>query len=405
LKLLSFGGRTVILIAFLQIVLLYAAIKNFVAIAIPEKKRHFVLILLLVNPIFGFTAMTVSHDSTLVIGVFLLIISQNKENRIILTLNWAIQKRTVLEILGYAFLSTNYSGWLIIIGHVVLRFRRTRIGGTLQVIRLLTIATTFTALPVIFFSGNTNNYGLEGPSLPFLADIKCVTQYHDSEIGASTWKYLETLGSREYWLSNTDCSTIDETIHLARKYGAGVPKLNRQFIKEYYKIVSLNPRVVLFAHLKRSAEVIPPPFVMANWNNSSSAEKAAIDDGFFYWAGNWHGVVHLSVDEKSVQNELNNLKILSVFAKSLGLLMNSASWFFGWGGIWLLFPALYYFIERKEQGVIWKEVLFYLGILHLFIFIMGPAPVPRYSLTTLFFGYISFNAILLRLMAPLNRKK
>jgi hypothetical protein len=101
------------------------------------------------------------------------------------------------------------------------------------------------------------------------------------------------------------------------------------------------------------------------------------------------GLLHTSIDEKSVEISVPLFKPLEVIAQSLTLLINQASWFWSWGGMWL-WPITFFVLTRIN-----KRNLLHLSIallptisLHLSLFLIGPSSLGRYVMSTILQGVI-----------------
>jgi hypothetical protein len=112
-------------------------------------------------------------------------------------------------------------------------------------------------------------------------------------------------------------------------------------------------------------------------------------------------VLHPSIDYLPLKLDINFLKPLESIALLGSFLVNQASWFWGWGGLWL-WPILIYFLFRlKERN---PSVLIHLTypvlITHAVIIAVGPIPAPRYVMSTILIG----NVILFFLLSELFAK-
>jgi hypothetical protein len=98
-------------------------------------------------------------------------------------------------------------------------------------------------------------------------------------------------------------------------------------------------------------------------------------------------VVHPSVDEESVNITIPILDYLEFPAQLLGFLTNQASWFWGWGGLWIIcFLAFVHsrfsFLGFPKLKFIYAQVFSF----HLLLFALMPDPTPRYVLPSLLLG-------------------
>jgi hypothetical protein len=101
-------------------------------------------------------------------------------------------------------------------------------------------------------------------------------------------------------------------------------------------------------------------------------------------------VLHPSIDEKSVDITIPIVEYLEFIPQLLGFLVNQASWFWGWGGLWILF--LLYLLHTRFQTIrIRNRILLFspLGLFHFLLFILMPDPTPRYVLPTILLGNLA----------------
>jgi hypothetical protein len=111
-------------------------------------------------------------------------------------------------------------------------------------------------------------------------------------------------------------------------------------------------------------------------------------------------VLHPSIDEPSVAFKVPALKVLEIPAQGLVFIVNQASWFWGWGGLWLWPFIIYSLIYLKRQFK--KSILPILSstlLLHALLLILG-APLPRYVMATILIG----NYLLLKMITDLYLK-
>lgn len=116
-------------------------------------------------------------------------------------------------------------------------------------------------------------------------------------------------------------------------------------------------------------------------------------------------MLHPSIDEPSVDLDLTILKPLQLVAQALTFTVNQASWFWGWGGLWL-WPLIHFFLSRiKVQSEIARlKALSPLFLLHFLLVVVGPAPLPRYVMAAVIMGVSTSIIVLLGWLESLSRK-
>jgi hypothetical protein len=112
-------------------------------------------------------------------------------------------------------------------------------------------------------------------------------------------------------------------------------------------------------------------------------------------------VLHPSIDLPSLKLDVNFLKPLESFALLGTFIVNQASWFWGWGGLWLWPIFIYLLFRLKERNALSLISLTYpILITHAVLIAVGPIPAPRYVMSTILVG----NIILLFLLSELFSK-
>jgi len=203
------------------------------------------------------------------------------------------------------------------------------------------------------------------------------------------WEWLETIAPRSQWIIPISCSSMDHAIDLL---GAGsnfrVPS-TLEFIKNYGLISKQNPAIVLMSHINKSRVALPPPFfpIPENQVNLNPNIPIGLETNVALQSG--PEVLHPSIDEPSMRQGQSPLFFFERMVQIPTFLINQASWFWGWGGLWL-WPIAYFSIKKMFTGS--KFRLFIANwptlSLHLFLFFLSPGSLPRYVMSTLFCGII-----------------
>ena len=390
----SLGGRSIAITSGLGLLTLFFSLYLFVnsILFLSKIYRKRLFRFLLLNPLIGYSGMTVSHDVTLVSGI-LIILATELEFRYRSNYQYerSVLARWIMLIFAYILLSTNYIGWIFALLHLALLVKRRFLSKVIS----LSLIFAFVAIFLNFGLASNLGYKFDGPALPFFADLKCITSYKDAELTSKDKDFLLSLAVVDFWQERVDCSTIDNTIQAANKYRVQVPNLNLNFLRGYFEIATKNPRITWFSHSQKALQALPPPLSTFAWNQNLDLKLRAERDGFFYWEYNAIEVVHLSVDEISVQVKLPEVwQRFQDFVLFGGLMINAGSWFWGWGGLWLLLFFVFGCIKYKfEMGKLALLCAVWLFPLHAFLFLMGPSPVPRYTLITLILGQVFFSML------------
>jgi hypothetical protein len=220
----------------------------------------------------------------------------------------------------------------------------------------------------------------------FLADLKCVTQHPEAEITEFAWVQFEKIAPKEKWLMPLTCSSTDAQI-----YTLGVEdkelSFSKDFLKAYLSTVSKNPAIVMQAHLQRSLGALPPPFFQGPENQVDRNIQNPVGLGTNTALQLGPELLHPSIDEPSVAHKIPILKPLEVIAQAPTFLINQASWFWGWGGLWLYPILIYYLYFLKIRRIrVLLLTLFPTILLHGSYVVVGPGPLGRYYLSTIIAG-------------------
>jgi hypothetical protein len=222
--------------------------------------------------------------------------------------------------------------------------------------------------------------------MPAVADLKCVTQHPEANISKSEWNFLATINPIENWKEPATCSSMDEA--LIPLSDSNIELVDRwEFLKYYLSIASKNPAIVIQAHLQRSSEALPPPFFQGPENQVDQDVRNPIGLNTNTALQLGPEVLHPSIDDPTLKIDLGPFIYVQNLLLFFSFLINQASWFLGWGGLWLrptiLIPIVYFRITRfKDLLVVSYPIL----TNHLFLTVFGPIPAPRYVMSTVLIG-------------------
>jgi ABC-type microcin C transport system permease subunit YejB len=87
-----------------------------------------------------------------------------------------------------------------------------------------------------------------------------------------------------------------------------------------------------------------------------------------------------------VNKKIKWLAPLEGFAQAEIFIVNQASWFWGWGGLWLWPFLLFLVISLKSVGIFKRiTVVANIAVLHGLLLILS-SPLPRYVIATILLG-------------------
>ena len=380
IQILTFDGR-LIFIASLVFLFLYATTLYYFVRAIPvsEKIQNWVLCVFSLTPFYGVYGVSINHDLTFTCGFLILLriwLIRKDENK---THN---VNTIVLELFGLLLLATHASGYPIILAHFILRF-------------LIDRKTNIMVLVTFILLLSASNFGVEADKAPaqvrlFLAEIKCIVQDEDSSVSSAEWNYLDLISKKDYWQTTVACDDIDKSILVLGeiKYN----EINQaQLIKNFLTIAAKNPQTYAMSRIAKSSPVLPPVFFSAPPNAINTDFGKAIGYNSAQDLAVSAGVFHPSVDEPSVDFDISQLKPLWAVAEGVILVINQASWFWGWGGLWTLpFIVLALILKSNYTRLTRVSItLLYLSN-NLFLVLFMPAPSPRYAMHQIVLGLLSF---------------
>jgi len=396
-KIFSFGGKTLVLLSALQIMLLSFAYYRLIKILIQNSRVvKIVTISMFANPIFGNTAINISHDAYLVVGIFLVIELNIFLSKLKTELN---SNRSsiwyVLTAIGFISLTFSQLGRIILLCEILYLIYKRILN------RNIVLGIVISAVVSIATYMNTDHFDKSSVLLPLVFDVKCISQHPEAEISTSQWKELEQLAPKNEWVIATSCKLGDAQVAVMPSLRLDINKFD--FIKTYLEIVRQNPAIFLMAHFQRASVALPPPFFYGPENQVKQDPNLPIglDANIAIQQGTQ--LLHPSVDEPSVNFKVPLFLPLEVVAQTLIFIVNQASWFWGWGGLWLYPILLYYF----SKGLLRKLIpdFFPILILHAALLLVGPGSFGRYVLSTIILGISLATARIYELKIEIQEKK
>ena len=179
---------------------------------------------------------------------------------------------------------------------------------------------------------------------PFISDLKCVVQDKDARISPDDLDFLYTLAQKQIWNKPVSCSVADIT-----NISINSPKTDFRYLSRFFtvyaRIAIHNGPTVIMAHIQRSRGSLPPPFFPGPTNqiNLDPMVPVGLNSNFALQDG--APAIHPSLDDKnySISNPLSEL--LFPIVQVGAFLINQASWFWGWAGLWT-WPIIIYWIWK-----------------------------------------------------------
>jgi hypothetical protein len=166
-------------------------------------------------------------------------------------------------------------------------------------------------------------------------------------------------------------------------------KPDAKFVRNYLSIVSQNPAVVVMAHINRSRIALPPPFFPVPENQVNLNSGVPIGQGTNTALQSGPEVLHPSIDEPSMKVDKGIFGFIEKFFQIPTFLINQASWFWGWGGMWLWVVAFFYL--RKGKTLSLSSLLsanWPTFVLHGTLVLLAPTSLPRYVMSTIYSGLV-----------------
>lgn len=370
LQLLTFNGKTIALISFLGLLVLASSCYFFIySLVQPEGVSKITFRTMCIFPLMPIFGLTVQHDVFAWSGFLLL--TADLFNRF--SRDSSTEGAGNLPLVCFAiFISfTSFTGIVGVLGYVfVLALRRL----------FRTFFTVFSFVLLISLFGSFLMVAPSEPALkliPLLGDLKCIAQDDDSKISADDWVFLESLGSRSQWESKKSCLYADDAIFAYWKAG-NLPIHN--FVSNWARICSSNPRVCLMAHIQRSSQALPPPFFMGQPNATESDYRIPIGENSKRSLQVFNEVIiDAPVNGDYERQRIPYISNLESIVLAGAFIINQNSHIWGWGGLWLIFFSTYILFVSKKALIILLPATAQLGLL----FAASPLPDPRYV-----FGWI-----------------
>lgn len=385
---LTFGGAQIFLLALVGLLSLTIAIRFFIqSLPIQNDLKSKSLTFIMLTPLYGVFGMTVSHDVFQTSGMLIL-------SAIVFRLISGIginQKNLVLaSVYASISLMTTQTGIVIVAVYCVFLFYRFAKLSSLLILFLSVIIYLASNIGIV---NNQTTSSFVQSTLPrmMLIDIKCIVQHPEAEISERDWKTLERYAKKSQWLIPTNCSNPDDMAAPLKLDLLQTTQLrvDRDLFKTFLTLVAKHPAIPVISHIQRSRMALPPPFFQPPTNQIPWDVEIPLGFNTNVALQSGPGLLHPSVDESTVDIEFKYLMPFELIAQLLTLMINQASWFWGWGGLWL-WPIVGFVVLqlriRSVRGIALS--LFPTLTLHLLLFCIGPSSLGRYVMSTILQGLI-----------------
>jgi hypothetical protein len=386
LKITTFNGRFIYISSLISLIILGMTVYFFVkSLPISDQVKSRTLLIYFCSPLFGAFALNISHDVFQAAGIILFVGIKTRHRREITN-----KHKLLLEVSASLLVLTTAIGPLLIATYILVSlFERNYKQSVLIILVSLIFANlanfSVTQVPRLGFA------------LVFLGDVKCIVQHPDVKLDEKDWITLEKISTKEIWLAKKPCSFVDRQIEDFSAESIQNTSFSFSLAKLYFKLASEYPAILLVAHFERASQALPPPFFRGPANQIDLnpdvplgvKTNTALQDGT--------ELLHPSVDEPSVDVNLNFLIPLEALAQTSILVVNQASWFWGWGGLWL-WPILYFglVIQKIRNVRDWFKMYMPIITLHAFLVTILSAPQGRYVMSTITIGFILLIAVIAR---------
>ena len=382
IKISTLGGKTIAVASLLQIALLfYSCLELIESLPFSTSVRRNTLLFFVSTPFFGFFGLGISHDVFLTSGILLLLSIEfrklyPKESK----------KQVHISRINHSVVALSLSmtkiGLAILFAWILISLLRK------ELIKALAIAVSSISILLISSLGISSQ--ASGLYLwPAIADMKCIAQHKQAEITPTQWQWLESLANKEKWLSPISCSSMDSAV-LFLGFDPNIDlEINSDFVRNYVSISMQNPAIVVMAHINRSRVALPPPFFPVPQNQVDLDINKPIGDGTNIALQTGPEVLHPSIDEPTMKVSKGLLVIPELILQGPTFIINQASWFWGWGGLWLW--GIGYFLIRTLRPISIRRVtsaVWPILTLHLVLVCLAPNSLPRYVMPTIYCGMI-----------------
>lgn len=377
LRVATFNGRFLFIASALTLGALFSAILYLIySLPLSERTRSIVIPVVLFSPLAGAFGVNVSHD---VFQASSIIILTAIEFRLINKIYLSSRIDIYIEVLLVLTILMNHFGLVLVVFHVlqILRTKNLRIVSVV----IVALATTY-----VIGGINVEKSEMKSLTYPMIDDIKCIVQHPDSTVSEGDWKLLSRLAPVAEWKNKVTCR---DQVNLL----GALPSLNTSaldkgsFISLYLRIASQNPYLLVYQHIIRATVVLPPPFFQAPDNQISYDRELWLGFDSNSELQNGPELLHPSLDLPQLKTDLVILKPLEYFALFFVFILNQASWFWSWAGLWLYPIVFFVFLTGLKFNKSYWSSLIPVLLLAIFLILLSPQSSGRYVMGTILIGF------------------
>lgn len=370
IELLSIGGRFAFVPAAFGLISLTLSVIFFVnSLPLSSRTRNSTIILACLSPFVGFFGMTLTHEVQTTSGVLLLSGILIRES-----FNTKISNKGIVTCVGVVFSVMTFVGILIAVSFFLANFNRKN--------PLLPILASLCVAVLSIFSGQLLHVETVSSSTKmqaFLGDVKCIVQHPNSKISEDEWKLLDSFGDLNLWKLTSSCSATSSNVMFTTERLQGRELV---FLKLWYKLITQNPQIALQARIQRAANALPPPFFQSQPNFSSRNFLEPVGVGTSDDLQQWSPVFKTSNDDPYQESRFrlpSAIRLFEYVAVVPAFVINSQSWFWGWGGLWFVVFLVILVVGTPLRYSQIFRILIPQIVTILGLFLFSPVSDPRYS--------------------------
>ncbi len=385
-RITSIDGNYPVITALVQLVIMCVSMVYFVrSLPFQKEVQNVTLLVFFSLPIYGFFAMSISHDLTQTAGIVLLVAIEIRRLR-----NIEVDRLLLIIMCASLLLITTHTG-IIIFGLALLR-------NMLFLKKRKTLLLSTIVLSVFFLSsvGLTSGLNVHGNFInssqvkywSLLAGMKCAVQHEAADLSQKDWSVLLKISSRDNWIEPVSCQNYDYQINALKLSERNYDFSNMEFLETYFSIAGKNTAIVAMSHIQRARGVLPPLLFQPPGNQVSLDVDVPIGQGTNTALQGGPVFLHPSIDIPGGEDFKPRLfKVLEIPAQGLGFIFNQASWFWGWGGLWLIAGMIFLTNRINQKKIRTIVAAFYAPItMHLLLIVFIPASMPRYYTYSIVIG-------------------
>jgi hypothetical protein len=154
-------------------------------------------------------------------------------------------------------------------------------------------------------------------------------------------------------------------------------------IKLWAQLLVTNQKIIVEAHLQRASVALPPLFSAPPPNTFSTDYLSPIGQGVSATLFQFSEFLSTGRHTGQYESSPDLLKPLETITLTVAHLFNRTSYFWGWGGMWLLLCYfLFPFIFKKRTLFALNPLLF----THILMLFASPGPISRYVYASIITG-------------------